>query len=239
MNRAKKIIGAALLVWATVRKVVDFTESVRAAKGYAHSGWVYLLAAPSSGVLTVAVVVVGLSLLFSEKLKEQLDVLASTVRSWTKEYEIPGTKNVAAVHDKSSDPDVFLEWEISQNRFSPEFAHLKNRGKSAALSVRIGPFSWPNVRWTQNIEVQSIDPSSEEKVEAKFHVELGEEFDGASLQFGRILSIMNAGYEGHGPLFVSVNFKNSELQEFARDFTFRQASGGSKVLLDPGPVRRV
>jgi len=73
MKKVKSVFGVLLTAWGVIREMVDLLESVKATHGYAVALYehryltVWLF---SSRGLTVSVIVVGLGLIFSEKIQE-------------------------------------------------------------------------------------------------------------------------------------------------------------------------
>lgn len=68
MRRLRKLLGLLFLVWGGIRFVTDLLESVEATAKYAK--WSYEhLSAPHSTLATVVIIVVGIGLIFAEKVQ--------------------------------------------------------------------------------------------------------------------------------------------------------------------------
>jgi hypothetical protein len=71
MRRLKRIGGFVLLAWGVIRFIPDALESIQATAKYAK--WSYdHLAVPRSGLLTLAIVLVGIGLIFSETIQKSI-----------------------------------------------------------------------------------------------------------------------------------------------------------------------
>jgi hypothetical protein len=116
MLKLKRIGGAVLTLWAAVRWIPDLLESVQATERYGRWTYAYL-GAPRSGLLTIAILIVGIGLIFSETIQRK-------IHAW--KSESPPNKRGTA-----NRPKLFLEYDAAiAAKYSLTYSglFLKNSG---------------------------------------------------------------------------------------------------------------
>lgn len=107
------VLATLLGIWGVIRIIVDLLESVQATAKYAHSAYISAIAAPQSEVLTVAVLIVGATLLYGEEIR------TATTRLWHGDEKkqsktTPATMSVYEFRMDpvryKTDPDGMLRW---------------------------------------------------------------------------------------------------------------------------------
>lgn len=77
MNVVKKVCGLVLIIWGAIRFIPDSLESAQATAKYTR--WLYNhFGVPHNLLLTVAIVIIGIGLIFSESIQKKLSGRASS-----------------------------------------------------------------------------------------------------------------------------------------------------------------
>jgi hypothetical protein len=134
------------------------------------------------------------------------------------------------------DPQVIIAWtarDPENRRIADNYdeVHIRNEGGSIASNVILGDFSWPEIEWHENIEVQFIAPHAE--VERKALIR-----HGRGLGLCSLLDAMREFVERENLTLTVVYNNTGEPQvEFTRTFSFRRGGSlGMDIIVDLGPI---
>jgi hypothetical protein len=156
-----------------------------------------------------------------------LGFLFSTFVAWRKERV-----------ENRTGPEIVIEWE-SSHPWNQDVVRFRNLGKSAALLVEMGDFSWPELSWHRRIVIQSLYPGSQPSVMvAEFNEEGKAPNDNYVGHLGHVLD--STRYANRKPLSVDVTFSDQNGTKFTRSFILRRGTGGTTspgVLIEMGKLK--
>ena len=142
-----------------------------------------------------------------------------------------GPRNTQPTQLIANRPEIILSWDSTNQPWAKDCLRLKNIGTSAALCVKLGQFSWPDLVWHRLVEIQSIDVGEEVSQEAQFSQRKEYRHDVGHM--GRVLQSRQ-----DSPLTLDVTFLDINSAEYSRCFTLRGGeSGGPTVMVVPGPLK--
>jgi hypothetical protein len=149
MKKVKRVIGGLLTIFGAVRGTVDLLESIKATREYAqliysHRYLAFGLSGPA--YLTVAVLVIGIGLIFAEKIQEKVVSIRETFKSptdsliGTKRPQLrPGESVAASTVDISTDTKtapVDVELTPSEGQSDKLFLAVKNKGAQQGFTAQ-------------------------------------------------------------------------------------------------------
>lgn len=127
-------------------------------------------------------------------------------------------------------PQVVMEWDSPNRPGVHDTIRLRNIGRSSALNVRVGRFSWPELNWHRPIEIQSIHPGQESSREAQFEVTTNN-------SIGYMRHVLESSTGHRDRLSIEVTFSDVNNTIFKRTFVLRRGDGMSPdVLVDLGSL---
>jgi hypothetical protein len=131
-------------------------------------------------------------------------------------------------------PDVFFNWESGHR----DFMHFRNIGQTTALNVRVGEFSWPELKWRKPIELQALHcDGNNMTVESDIYKTRDDVHQLCSLG-----SFLGSARLRREPLLLDVSFSDSGGNRFTRTFRLRSniVSGvylNRQVMVEMGTLR--
>jgi hypothetical protein len=126
-------------------------------------------------------------------------------------------------------PQVFMEWDSGQS-WRQDLIRFRNFGKSSAVTVRVGDFSWPELYWHNPILIQSLHADGHELT---IQPEVNEKRRDAD-HVGHLGHILRSvAYQNREPLSIDVTFSDANRTTFTRTFYLR---AGPDAWTSPGVV---
>lgn len=122
-------------------------------------------------------------------------------------------------------PDFSMEWESPQGQGGWDTIKLRNIETVTALNVKLEGFSWPELRFIVDHEVNAIHPGDTAVFEPRFdHV-----FPSKVTTIGRLnYDFGDSHFKNRKPLEVAISFWSKGIQ-LEKKFTLRQGFGGAGV----------
>jgi len=143
------------------------------------------------------------------------------------------SEDMNAISQDADRPDIFIEWD-SGRRHRHDKILFRNVGTVSAFNITVGEFSWSELYWHRNIEIQAIHPEKEISVEAQF----AEKGSSGTDYIGYLHLIFNSRkYEDRAPLSIDVTFSDPRRTTFTRTFILRKDSEGSGVIVEMGEIK--
>lgn len=208
------------MVWGAIRFLPDLLESVQATVKYGK--WVYAhLSAPQGFPFTIAIIVIGIGLIFSETIQARL-------HQWMPKAEMAGDEG----------PDLSLEWMERKEWPHWDLIRMRNFGDGPAFNIGLR-FSWDELSFSPPFDKNVLHPNQEITQEAHFSETTGPQ----SSNIGRMDEILRIAFlsDRTPPLQVIATFSDGRLK-FEKPFSFELGPGGQnaeRIRITPGPRKKI
>jgi hypothetical protein len=221
MRGLRRLGGSVLMAWGAIRFLPDLLESMQATVKYGK--WVYAhLSAPQGLPFTIAIIVIGIGLIFSETIQARL-------HRW-----MPKVGDV--VRDEG--PDLSLEWMKRKEWPHWDLVRMRNFGDGPAFNIGLR-FSWDELSFNPPFDKNILHSNQEITQEAHFSEKTGP----GSSNIGYMDEILKVNYfkDRTPPLQVIASFSDGR-GKLEKPFTFELGPGGTnaeRIRITPGPRKRI